>query len=838
MFTRNVLIISSMLLAAIAAPASHHKKLAVVTPESRTYHCPPGYKIQGKTCVIHEIHPMSLICPPGSRESESVSVCTITVPHKRQCPQHFNMSGDRCIRMIKQQPQPFCKSGYVLSSEAVCEKTVFSPPHCPDGYQLETDKCMHYNKKLYKCPHGYIALGKACVKSVWLPKTPVCHEGYTLQDDNTCFKLLPLPEYCPSGYIQSDTGCSQYAAKVYECPEHFTKTSTKHCEKTTKHPKLPTCPPGFSLQGEKCLKHIYPTPFCPHGFVVEKDRCVAYTKLIAKCPQGFEDTHKGCKHVHVFDKEPHCPDAYVLKDSMCVKEIHIPPHCPTHFQLFNENCIKYAPVIAKCPPLFEPSHKGCKKTTKIAKISECPHGYTLENTKCIKVKEEESYSVCDTGDKVHDGCLIIQTAPKLHVCPPGFELLDHECMREETYDCSSPVSKDAYACGAAFRHQVRSNVFERSLLGEYNDNNKYNSYNRYNMGATFEQSSCEPPSPHISKTCTKQHRIPPAETCPDNFDITPSECIKNVIRPARFVQPPPQVLIQEPLLTCPPGGCMLVEKAEEKLFCPEGFTYGENKCFKFADLIQPKPKVITVVPTMVCTGGEEPLCKNIKQIPYEHFCPENFQRHLETCIKTADFVIPPVKIKNISPKFICTHGTGPDCVEVSEMPMHYFCPQGYIDMLNGDQCVRNKMHIVPAPKTVYKKPYMQCTGGEGPKCEVKKTAPFDTFCPNDSVDIGNKCVKSINVIVPPPNILKQLPSHTCKDGFELSGQHCVTSITAPVHMFCQTGHELIGDKCVKFIHKLPVCTLGEKVDGGCKVLKTTKPKVTIVRTCTKGQPGC
>ena len=251
---------------------TYANKNCTTSAGSTYYSCPSGYSKNGTTCTqsINSTRTSnnSYSCPSGYYQSGNSCIHTVNASYHRgsttyTCPSGYNMSGTRCVRTTNASKSSgevtySCPSGYYMKG-TICEKVVEATPHSGES--------------IYSCPSGYSMKGTICEKTI--DATP-----HTSETEYTC----------PSGYIKKGTTCYQYTETttkinyMYTCPEGYTAEGSGEQIKCSMYIESKTsyyCENADeALVGTECVKKIKGALkgyTCPDGYILNNDTCIKHT---------------------------------------------------------------------------------------------------------------------------------------------------------------------------------------------------------------------------------------------------------------------------------------------------------------------------------------------------------------------------------------------------------------------------------------------------------------------------------------------------------------------------------------------------------------------------------
>ncbi len=361
--------------------------------QSKSYSCPEGYVLDGKSCVKTQT---------GIRSAIKTTVTS--------CPEGYVISNGECLKKTKytrsatKTTTTTCPEGYVIKDGA-CSKTLkytksatkTTTSTCPSGYSYSDGTCkrtLKYTRSASKtttttCPSGYVIDGSQCIKKTRITKgatkttvkggvvretftSPQGDENFTLvktYTDVSCTDVCRTITYyvydiktpdkvtysCAAGWTLSGTSCSKVETSTatpdksvsYSCPSGYTKdgsscyryeTSTATPDKSVSY----SCPSGYTKDGTKCIR--YETTTVTASKTVKYSCPAEYALDGTKCYKTTSQTANTTKEVTYS-----CPSGYVKDGTKCTRKIvntvtaneKIKYTCKSGYELSGTKCIKY-----------------------------------------------------------------------------------------------------------------------------------------------------------------------------------------------------------------------------------------------------------------------------------------------------------------------------------------------------------------------------------------------------------------------------------------------------------------------------------------------------------------
>lgn len=297
-------------------------------PPVTATNCPVGYSQLFDKCVKTIHRQPDVVCPVGfslsvgrnvdTADDQNFGQCVKTVAKESECaPTFFRTDTGICRRRIEAAPLRICPEGFAQTADgSVCKRILDVPPKrlCPVGFRENTNgDCIQSIREVVElgCDEGALD-GSKCRVEVTYDCTEQFHRAV-----RTGFKNS-VGTYGPTRLL----------VRRPEIPEVVAKT----CRKVTYTEPRRTCPLGFSIVGDECVREITTdkiwglpgveeqvTDFiitCPSGFEKFENagfyRCfgIEESALVYSCPSGAFDNGDVC--LYFADQEYACPDDYVL----------------------------------------------------------------------------------------------------------------------------------------------------------------------------------------------------------------------------------------------------------------------------------------------------------------------------------------------------------------------------------------------------------------------------------------------------------------------------------------------------------------------------------------------
>lgn len=486
------------------------------------------------------------------------------------------------------------------------------------------------------CPKGYSVNGKTCLKIEYADISYTCPRGTSLEQPATTTLLETSPQ------------CISFRQTLpnYVCPDGYTTTRDKRCERVTQFPARLECDPGANLVDQECKKIVhYDVSFaCPRGSKLEGSRCVALSKepLVPRCPDDrkleFDRDRPVCKRIDTESPLIRCPPGYIespvvrkgpaastgdLSSSSLLSATHI---------YEATECVRYdkQPLVLECAKGYkaEPG-TGCTRTLEAGRPeAHCKTGVIDGTSKkvCRIVEEHMPSVICRKGFNLDEPnrCIKIYEMPPDVICDKGYKL--------------SESSLDDSTC----ERKLESNA----IL------------------------TCPTGTELVGRRCVAQEQVPPTVSCPKGFEESADgTCIKRIGK--------------RPDIVCPTGfhlsgnACLLIQKSPPQMVCPDGAIKHGSSC-QTTEVIEAKPS---------CRKGRmqpDGSCSDRTIKNPKVFCPRGYQHIVEDGVDSC------VSVDTIRPDKVCPAGTttrGDQCDKPKIVEAVRSCPKGFVVGISG-RCQR------------------------------------------------------------------------------------------------------------------------------------------------------
>jgi hypothetical protein len=332
-----------------------------------------------------------------------------------------------------------------------------------------------------------------------------------------------------------------------------------------------------------------------------------------------------------------------------------------------------------------------------------------------------------------------------------------------------------------------------------------------------KQPKCHQVPVQVPKTCTKQETAQVKYICGDGGVLVGKSCQLQQFSPAMQICTAGD-------MDAATGRCLKISIAPASWHCASGTDAGERTCVEYD----------TLPADYVCPPGTDAV-NDFKSLK---------------CVERKPEILFPNKVVKQPAKIVCRIGTlkGRVCVQPVRVQREFECPVGSSADVMGKEgkCVVAADSILPPPVEVAAPPRYVCPDGQAAPqklCFTMEGAPIEEYCPHGMAFADGKCVAAVELIQPAPIVKATAAMPTCPEGFALHGSVCKTSQQLPATKLCPMGFEMQyqggKESCTK-AHDLQAVCPPQTIQSaeGCISRKYAPPQVTIVRTCTKGQPGC
>lgn len=455
----------------------------IVTQNNVGYTCPAGYSLNGAYCIkytnaIKESGTVTYTCPTGYTKNGTKCSYTYNASYRSgsttyTCPNGGTLSGTKCVitTSVNESTKKVCPSGYTANGNS-CYKlynaTVGTDYTCPSGYTKSGTKCTKneernpsYNKTYgtWRASGGtqykssatatyvyetskleYIGAisGRTCGepcgnKGIWY-----MYQYYTRTVSNN--------PYCTVGTLNSSktkcivpTTINATPNTTHNCPNGGSYDSSKgKCVLTADYITTPerTCPTGYTMSGNKCIKEYNATPhtsngsyYCPNGGTLSGSKCTVTVNATRDVSTG--------RYV--------CPnDGSILEGTKCK---------------YITTATRKIDYSYTCPYGYTTSGTGvntrCYKTIKGTKTYYCEDASaTLNGTKCTKkVPGTIQKYTCPSDEYVLNGTVcakkttIVIDATKVENVSSSYEYTWSTSKTLEGWEFTGKTKTDTYTAG-------------------------------------------------------------------------------------------------------------------------------------------------------------------------------------------------------------------------------------------------------------------------------------------------------------------------------------------------------------------------------------------------------
>lgn len=478
-----------------------------------------------------------------------------------------------------------------------------------------------------------------------------------------------------------------------------------------------------------------------------------------------------------------CSDSSTLKGGQCVSEWAT---CPPGYSSTLNQCERIVLKKQTCTSDEELHGRQCRTTSTSLPQLVCPSGYDLVNEQCEKVSTCEPQLRCPSSAVLRgDQCVTsVAVAQPRFDCPSGYNL-DHSsdeprCGRDVPYRCTRELWTTK--CGHGHHHHLR-----------------FPDYKSKDAPVQQPTVKCSPTKRVVPDTCTKLVFVPvvkvpcevgcsttsssPAQVVCESGRLENGMCVIADVRPLKRI-------CQTGVLQ-PDGNCLTVIERKALSVCPEGVSLDNDRCVVAVPLVT-REKVSQRTPEAICDLGvlKGSVCVGNEAIARPQVCPPGSEDRSSFCILAQPIGMAGLRVVKQVPEFVCPNG----------------------QIANADGC-----SVVSVVDPLY-------------------------GCASGAVEEQSRCVYSANSVPSPPQILMSAPQLRCiESGQRLEGTRCIESV--PFHLECPAGFTSFsndkGRECSCSHAPILRCPTGtQQLGKKCIKKRYAPPQVTIVRTCTKGEPGC
>uniref|UniRef100_A0A182M2J6 Uncharacterized protein n=1 Tax=Anopheles culicifacies TaxID=139723 RepID=A0A182M2J6_9DIPT len=730
--------------------------------------CPNGLQLQGGECIL-----ASISCETGYTLKNGA--CVRELIGRKTCPVGSTLREDKCV-----MGTPKCDYGFLLR-DGVCVQQSRQEPRCAAGAQLRNGKCV---LRVNDCPSGAIRNGE-CVQGNQQRPTcdagfsyvrgrclaePQCEYGFTYRkDESMCISVTKTAMSCPSGTVLEDGQC-------------------------VSHDMI--CTDGYTLQNGQCVMSMTTTPICPPGTSLDGNRC--QTTIAAQCRAGSTAVAGGCEVVEL--AYPTCPAGYSYYGGQChgtLTTAAAPAPAPAPSPCMYGTCANpcttgicgvpcatgcatqtIQPVIqtiqttqpATCPAGYTMQGSAC--TRRAITQLDCPLGYTMNAGQCVSYHA----MVCAEGSTLQgDRC--VQMKVRQATCRDGHQQQGNRCVHMRL-DCPPGYRSEGGNCVT---------VTEKAATCPNGSIKK--------QGYCVSTPIC--PSGYYLHQDMCQREDHTAINCPSGFVLAESECIAQPSCAVGYrLEGNMCVRTEQRALSCPSSARLVQDYCVVgSPICEQGYDNIGDRCVK-SDYRQPICPPNSRFRDSVCVFLRPPHCEHgytysagqctkLDRQPIN--CPNEFQITGDRCV---------------SNRLICPMGyqkNGNECV--LEIRRTILCPYG--STLRGNLCIGNGPNCEPN----YRMTRGECIG-------VTYSAPE---CPPDTVITDGRCVRSATCafgyqLRGTQCVKQQVIKLTCARGFSHNG-NCVA-----LGPSCPPEHEMRREGCVRRETQEPNCPAGASLQNNYCVI--------------------
>lgn len=311
----------------------------VVDRTEPNYFCKkPGYVLEGTECVATNFEPARFVCP-GGFDPYDEATCVRRNSIIQNCPVGYFQRDGTCAKMITTNFLEICPDGTIEAGPGVCHRQVPHPltPTCPVGtYDHRSGACATtalVEARAY-CPEGFNFLDGACVQEETYDCTHPHAHGFH-------FGLLgTLPGHTHKGktlqatksLISLQKTCTRVTstAVIFACDEGMLQGN--RCVVKQALPPTPLCRGLGDLDSCYAIQRVAALRECPPEYSREcipgrPCECVAVeaAAFVTSCPRGFDMDGDGC--VRTAEARPVCPSTHILEGADCVQILREPADC-------------------------------------------------------------------------------------------------------------------------------------------------------------------------------------------------------------------------------------------------------------------------------------------------------------------------------------------------------------------------------------------------------------------------------------------------------------------------------------------------------------------------------
>lgn len=291
--------------------------------------CLEGMYEVGSSCMKLEIVLPKRVCRLGYTADGGTCIREIVVPSKTECePGTHRENSDECLTLIRKPATIRCPPGTfpdTTSSEAFTCIELKEP-------EMRVKKAIEVPAQWVCCDDGQLSSGAICKRTIRHISSAVCPPGSVDEGHSSgnCIIRRPIEQPHPERKIAPHLA-------TWMCPAHSYR-SNNQCLASESIPAYRQCPEPSILMGDKCFVESEPTKtqeqclkiqaemYCPDDAVLKGSSCIIHKKADAKltCPDGFKLDTDRCVREHPL--RPFCPHGTELRSGMCARDIYRPAY--------------------------------------------------------------------------------------------------------------------------------------------------------------------------------------------------------------------------------------------------------------------------------------------------------------------------------------------------------------------------------------------------------------------------------------------------------------------------------------------------------------------------------
>eukprot|EP00922_Rhytidocystis_sp_ex-Travisia-forbesii_P036053 GHVS01053489.1.p1 GENE.GHVS01053489.1~~GHVS01053489.1.p1 ORF type:complete len:622 (+),score=73.36 GHVS01053489.1:490-2355(+) len=396
------------------------------TQESPEPYCGRGYTMRGDSCFRSSVHDPSFTCiDPEFTMVGRQCQRLLEMKPMEGCPEGHMLDGNSCVKVERQAPFDVCPQGSIPLNGACVTRTVKpAEKTCPRGFTMEGENCLKADViKSVKCEEDAQWDGSECMQEKILEAAQKCDDGWTLEADGFCTKVLKKrpTKFCEDGQLNPRTQqCEKMEAILpdFTCPPGYENNDDNDCVKLTVEPVEYKCTPRFELKNKQCVleESTPPDQQCPDSFLLIDDSCMrpSYRPKWRKCQNGFNLVADHCTAVQEMAPEMICPTGFDLKVNQCVEERRLDAQlrCSSpDVELRGGRCIGTIsrPSKEECekPYVYNKKTRMCEDKEVVEPDIECPAGYENKG-ECLRTERTQPVPRCPDDhyyDQYYNNCV-------------------------------------------------------------------------------------------------------------------------------------------------------------------------------------------------------------------------------------------------------------------------------------------------------------------------------------------------------------------------------------------------------------------------------------------------